>query len=155
MKGIMMKGPLVRATLNGNKTMTSRLRDNYNIGETLYIKETFFPAEMTDGSNFAYRADGDIIGCHKWKSAMFMPESASRLKIKIVDKFERDLKDFYQFDCIKEGVFDQDVLAFIGLQSRGEFAPQEIFKMLWEKINGKGSYDQNPRVFSYEFEVLV
>ena len=122
-KPILFSTPMVKAILEGRKTMTRRTRGlnrmnehpddwtittdvtdkgilffnkkgysdrakpQYQIGDRLWVRETFFEARkwkhaplFSDGPDFIYRADEDaFIGDHNWKPSLFMPKEAVRI----------------------------------------------------------------------------
>ena len=71
------------------------------IGDILWVRETF--TEL-DGHIF-YRADdeaGHILA--KWKPSIFMPKSASRIKLRITNIRLEHLQDITESDAIAEGI---------------------------------------------------
>lgn len=58
MRGICFKEQLFDLTVNGRKTVTRRMADRYNVGETLYLKEPYFVNK--DGS-IDYKFDNKVM----------------------------------------------------------------------------------------------
>lgn len=78
--------------------------------------------------------------------------------IKITDiKVER-LRDISSNDCLKEGIYDtlMDRIYHYRFDNspRNYMSPQEAFAALIDKISGNGTWDSNPWVFVYEFELV-
>lgn len=105
----------------------------------------------------------------KWRSSIHMPKEAARLWLKITDIRVERLNDISNEDAIAEGlktrinapvnVFSKPVLTYfdyaIGMfPSFGCIKPIPSFITLWESINGKDSWKQNPWVWVIEFEIL-
>lgn len=97
----------------------------------------------------------------KKMNKLFMPEVAARYFIKITDVRAERLQDISDEDCIKEGV-SQGVCsggAFWGVKlTDGTYtsysdSPREAYKMLIEKINGSGTWENNPWVWVYDYEL--
>jgi len=136
----------------------------YRPGETVYVKETWAQIWNQDGCLHAdeafkcpcdgchveYKADtgarypadwpDDSTGdpsCPKWKSPLFMPEWAARIKLEIISVEPERLKDITVDECMKEGLV-------LPLRGGG-------FVTLWESIYGPGSWDANPWVWRIEF----
>ena len=141
----------------------------YKVGDVLYVKETYQHTEVLnihptdDNYGYVYKADNqpweDFEGW-KWKSPMFMPEKAARLFIVITGiKVER-LQDISEEDAIAEGV---ERIADYGstgykLYTEPDAAHSDIdavwsFESLWQSINGEKSWNANPWVWAYTFEI--
>lgn len=95
---------------------------------------------------------------HPWIPSIHMPKFVSRIWLEIVSiKVER-LQDISEDSAIKEGV-ELDSAGryknYLGPDIWGrEFkcqSPSHSFKELWQKINGKESWDLNPWVWVIEF----
>lgn len=153
---------LIRTNEQGTYKMLSR----YHIGDVLWVRETFSHAPLTEDSrdyfpnesDFIYKA-GSLFIHIKWKPSIFMPKEACRIFLTIksirierlqaigeeeakaegVDKIFNDLFDEWRFKDYANNDFSWRLAV-------------SSFKSLWEKINGKKSWDQNPFVWVYEFE---
>lgn len=80
--------------------------------------------------------------------ADFMPHQISITNIRI----ER-LQDISDEDCLREGIEkDGDVYSFNDYE--GYKTPKLAFKALINRISGKGTWERNPWVFVYEFELV-
>jgi hypothetical protein len=166
---ILFSTPMVQAILEGRKTMTRRIvkfkpfNEKHSrpksvpffdhstnsisifpygkIGDILWVKETFteyFPGEFEYKAGFT---DEPI----KWKPSIFMPKAAARIFLKITDIRVERLQDMSREDCKKEGVL-------LG-NDNGKFAGwHDVFRDLWEKINGPDSWVSNPWVWVISFE---
>ena len=63
------------------------------------------------------------------------------------------LQDITDEDCIREGIEkDGDVYSFNDYE--GYKTPQLAFKALINRLSGKGTWELNPWVFVYEFELV-
>lgn len=103
-----------------------------------------------NGWSTVFRADGEPANWKhygvKWKPSIFMPHKLSRITLEIVSIGVERLNDISLRDAIDEGV-SYDV-------SKEGGDPIFQFKKLWESINGKGSWAQNPWVWKIEFRKL-
>lgn len=185
---ILFKAEMVRAILDGRKTMTRRLSrlQQFNAqpdcwrlagdtmefdggfeyvklptsryggpGDRLWVKETWgFGSEPVpfSTSHFVYRASGELfVEKGFWQNAMFMPRKASRITLEIVRVRVERLKDMNPIDAVLEGAYIPQL----------NYGPAEgpyavaTFANLWESINGKGSWEENPWVRVIEFKKIT
>jgi hypothetical protein len=75
----------------------------------------------------------------KWTSSIFMPRWASRVDLEITAVRVERLQDISDDDARAEGY------------DRSHASPREWFALLWERINGPGSWEANPWVWVVEF----
>ena len=113
-------------------------------GDRLWVRETFSVCEMDDGSQYAYRATGDKIGCLKWKPSIFMPRLARRITLEVTSVRVERLQDISDADALAEGVDQTNT-------SIGGYATERC-KQLWKSINGPESWSANPWVWVIEFK---
>ncbi|TGK79232.1 hypothetical protein EHQ23_19450 [Leptospira bourretii] len=124
------------------------------VGDILWVRETWAPALDT----IAYKADFSEFLINKpenkgiWKPSIFMPRSASRISLRIANIRVERLNDITEEDAKREGVLLHRSIDpnDPNLTHKWRFP----FCILWESINGKGSWDQNPWVWVISFEVV-
>lgn len=184
MKGICFKEPLFHATVRGSKTQTRRImkpqpddgqiwnsilglemKPRYKKGELLYLKEPYIDDLSMDKTFYKFeKSDRTFINTeipnisNPWKNKLFMPQSAARYFIKIADvRFER-LQEITEEDCIKEGIegYPHDSRSFIfGWEGNMIYQSHiEAYAALIDQINGKGTWESNPFVFVYDYELM-
>lgn len=106
-----------------------------------------------------HRFDPDDSG---WKPSIYMPYTACRIWLDVIDVRVERLQDISEVDAIAEGIGH-------GFQMNGGWPDYEHIKngtctltqdtaemsyaSLWESINGKGSWSKNPWVWVIEFKV--
>lgn len=142
-------------------------KPRYKVGEIVYLKEPY--SWISLGSRepvTVYKYDNedheDESGCSfltsKWKNKLFMPESEARHFIKITDVRAERLQDISNSDCIKEGIFKHISHAKVywknGVDGLMYGSPRYAYAALIDLINGKGTWDSNPFVFVYDYELL-
>jgi hypothetical protein len=145
----------------------------YNIGDVLWVKETYIPKYYTSGKNLYRADDNNIIDAsrnigpdlgYKWTPSIFMKKVDCRLFLKIKSIRVERLNAISEEDAIKEGIkialdngntvyFDNEV-CFCLDKNNVTNNPKHAFKYLWESINGKESWYFNPFVWVYEFEQI-
>lgn len=175
---------LTQAVLEGKKTQTRRLVGNriteydidayikgyhdvayglspFKIGEVVAIAQSYHdiglpPTECIGG---VYQRRCDEPG---WTNKMFVKAELMPLRIKITDiKIER-LQEISDEDCLKEGVTNYKAYKYkvFGLKYeqtkkiRAFNYPRQAFAALIDKVSGKGTWDSNPWVFVYDFELV-
>jgi hypothetical protein len=116
------------------------------IGKIFYARETYWidPVFKDDPlKGLYYKADPDFYKKEmiKWRSSMFMPEKYARLFLKCTDVKAERAQDISEEDAKKEGV-----------ESIGGSYRKGFFD-IWIKINGQKSWDDNPWVWAYTFEL--
>jgi hypothetical protein len=167
---------------NGFSDTWKEVFKKINIGDIIWVRETFFessiPAfpepitwlQLEYGAseqtirNIIYKADFPNISV-KWKPSLFMPKSACRLWLKVTNVRVEKLQDISEEDAINEGIIDSLLELpinahhyhnYLATSQNDEEADSAIdsYKSLWQKINGKDSWDANPFVWVYDFEVI-
>ena len=153
---ILFSAPMVRAILDGKKTMTRRIYktcfNSWQVGDRLWVKETYLVAhDDSNNTKIIYAAtDPNLLGigfnysvkCSSktqlplWKPSIFMPRKYSRIMLEITDIKRELLRDISEDDAKREG-FD----------NRQEFIDY------FEEINPVLK-DQNPEVIAIGFKTL-
>lgn len=143
-------------------------------GDRLYVREHWRTHAMFDdiaprdlqARSIHYCADGEI-NSGKHRQAMHMPRWASRLTLTVTDVRVERLQDISDEDAVAEGAhgiwdgtpFTPDPTATnkftVDIGGGNLSAPTAVgvYRMLWEWINGDGSWDANPWVVAYSFSV--
>ncbi|MCK6414710.1 MAG: hypothetical protein L6Q63_04005 [Giesbergeria sp.] len=128
-------------------------------GDRLWVRETF--QRFTDDGETLYKADPaglkamnelrrDECAEARWRPAIHMPRWASRITLEITSVRVERLQDIDISAAQAEGVSDTGSLI---LDSAGneQGGPIAEYAVLWEQINGPGSWDANPWVWVLEF----
>ena len=130
----------------------------YKLGETIAIAQKY--ADLAYDGEF-FRLLGKVIfekGCYNkmFVKADFMPH---RIRITHI-RVER-LQDISEEDCIAEGVWRDDNVElegttywYHGLANSSFRTAKEAYASLINRISGKGTWECNPYVFVYDFELI-
>lgn len=176
---ILFSGEMVKAILEGRKTQTRRvmkpqppeigLFDDHlwlcskkgvwanghghqlkcpygQTGDTLWVRETHYPLDNKGAA--LYRADGQC-EVAKWTPSIFMFRKYSRINLKISDVRVERLQDISEEDAKTEGLIRE--ISAVSTFWNGLRNPILAYRFLWEKINGRDSWDKNPWVWVIEF----
>lgn len=158
---------LTLAVLNGSKTMTRRvLRDNvplgnweetakklpYKVGEVVAIAQSYNTIGKTQYDKFGNGVPGN-------SNKMFVKADLLPHHIKITDVKVERLQSISDADILREGVWQFDELFYvsknIGYAPEVAFpSAREAFWYLIDKISGKGTWESNPWVVAYSFELV-
>lgn len=139
----------------------------YKVGEVLSIAQSYESLGMNP--EIALN-DRDGIGFYTktkfapgWKNKMFLRADLMLHHIRITNiKIER-LQDISDKDCLKEGIYkgqcgSADTHFMDAYYYKGDIqpycTPREAFAALIDKVSGKGTWESNPYVFAYEFELI-
>lgn len=139
----------------------------YKVGEVVAIAQSYESLGMNP--EIALN-DKDGIGFYTktkfapgWKNKMFVRADLMSHHIRITNiKIER-LQDISDKDCLKEGIYkgqcgSADTHFMDAYYYKGDIqpycTPREAFAALIDKVSGKGTWESNPYVFVYEFELI-
>ena len=144
-----------------------RLQPAYKVGEEIAIAQkywdlrncdAFYEALQKADPTFPLECIRDEAGCHNkmFVKAEWMPH---RIRIKSI-KAER-LQNISDEDCLREGVIKWTNCYIVTgiMEERGKNnvcfdTPREAFAALIDRISGKGTWERNPWVYTYEFELV-
>lgn len=173
---------LDKAVLEGRKTMTRRIIPNrvevresgynacgfcdendrdvkpiYKVGEVIAIAQSYKDC----GYDMELIIDGKLMYKHPgWNNKMFVKAELMKQFIKITNVKVERLQDITGEDCLKEGIEEHLKGVQYGFSSNigyiGQYpfvTPREAFASLIDRVSGKGTWDSNPWVWVYEFEL--
>ena len=141
----------------------------YKLGEVVAVAQSYMDVDRfhRKGRNAAYLEYLDSILPELklypgWGNKMFVKADLMPHHIKITGiKVER-LQDISDEDCLKEGIIH--VSTFLGQKIyhtphvNGSYlstnVAQEAFAYLIDKVSGKGTWEENPFVWVYEFKLF-
>lgn len=134
-------------------------------GDRLWVRETWAPEQYdADATTIAqieasvrmpaYAADFSGQPAYKWRPSIHMPRWASRITLEVTGVRVERLQDISEADAIAEGIVRAPYGWWSGRE--GSSSPTAIgaYALLWEQINGPGSWDANPWVWVVEFRRL-
>jgi hypothetical protein len=139
----------------------------YNVGEEIAIAQkywdlrncdAFYEALQKADPTFPLECIRDEAGCH---NKMFVRADWMPHRIRITKtKLER-LQDISDEDCLREGVIKWTNCYIVSgiMEDRGRNnvcfdTPRDAFAALIDRISGKGTWERNPWVYAYEFELV-
>lgn len=139
-------------------------KPHYEVGEIVAIAQSYkeiYPNadfEMIDG-NFITESAG-------WTNKMFVRANLMKRHIMFTDVKVELLQDISEKDCLREGIryypstderWSNDSGYGYHIPKNGLHlfdTPYEAFANLFERISGKGTWESNPWVAAYSFELV-
>jgi hypothetical protein len=155
----------IYAVANGENIIV-KLR--YKVGEVVAVAQSY---EQIGANPQHYISRPDIDGyqiismCPGWRNKMFVRAELMPHQIRITGIRCERLQDISDEDCMKEGVVDvtyfksggrpYELFALPGHEYEETFnTPRQAFAALIDKVCGRGTWDRNPWVVAYEFELV-
>lgn len=134
----------------------------YKLGETIAIAQRYEDmAKDDDLFRLCCNIFGRILfekGCH---NKMFVRADLMPHHIRITNIRVERLQDISEEDCLKEGIWRDDNVGlegttywYHGLVNSSFRTAKEAYAALIDKISGKGTWESNPWVFVYDFELV-
>lgn len=144
----------------------------YKIGEEIAIAQAYkqiedeLPVPISNNifeQKQAYHIYGDTAG---WHNKMFVAANLMPHCIKITNIRIERLQDISDEDCFKEGIREEErdaigkrVIRFGFDDARNPYGhwyntPREAFAALIDKVLGKNTWNNNPYVFVYDFDLI-
>ena len=151
---ILMRPELVLATLEGRKTQTRRLNHRAEVGDVLWVKETWCQSgQECNKPYYLYRADKApaVAQSMKWKPSLFMPKVACRLFLLVTAVRWEALQEILCNDMLAEGCIPKGVTG-----GQWQQWQRDYFMPLWDSINTKpgATWRDNPQVKVITFDPI-
>ena len=129
----------------------------YKLGEVVAVAQKYkdialdMPVELT----------AELIKQPGRNNKMFVKADLMPHRIRITNIRVERLQDISEDDCLKEGIWRDDNVGlegttywYHGLANSSFRTAKEAYASLIDKISGKGTWDSNPWVFVYDFELI-
>ena len=148
--------------------------NTYNVGEVVAVAQSYesihnemmtgdYGDGIYDAFRWAYVADSP-----GWRNKMFVKANLMPHQIRITDIDIQLLHDISDEECLKEGIYKDTCNTYFNgyafetvKDDRGNIlakqwykSPVDAFAALIDKISGRGTWESNPWVFVYEFELV-
>lgn len=139
---------------------------NYQVGEIVAVAQSYVDAgisvqtltklsaqehPVTQRSNFLKKVSG-------WKNKMFVRADLMPHQIRITNLRVQRLQDITDEECAKEGIRVGETTSSFWDErlkdTRFYPSPREAYADLIDRISGRGTWESNPYVFVYDFELV-
>lgn len=147
---------LTQAVINRVKTQTRRIekdpqKPRFSVGEVVAVAESYSYLGMVSRK--------DVPG---WKNKMFVRAEDMKHQIRITGIRKERLQDISEEDCLAEGIefmdeADASTFSFYDYKRQDwldSLSPRDAYATLIELISGRGTWESNPFVVVYEFELI-
>lgn len=151
----------------GNEEDYVRIIPRYQIGEVVAIAqsyETMFHAGNCPNDFFVDSSTINKKYCGAgFANKLFVKSELMIHHIRITYIKAERLQNISDEDCLKEGIYkgqcgSADTHFMDAYYYKGDIqpycTPREAFAALIDKVSGKGTWESNPYVFAYEFELI-
>lgn len=137
----------------------------FKVGEVVAIAQSYkdifteFSKQPNQNLNISVKNPTDTAG---WNNKMFVKPELMPHQIRITKVRIQRLQDISDEDCLAEGIeFDGKAQSFYCGANVSNNAktwlgctPREAYAALIDKVSGKGTWNSNPYVWVYEFELI-
>lgn len=138
-----------------------RAKAPYYVGEEVAVAQSYFDCGYTTNARPVEIIPGHIAqfgdGSAGWNNKMFVKANLMLHRIKIMNIRVERLQDISDADCLKEGIKRKNERYVIENEKGVCFYTNDAilaFRYLIDKICGKGTWQSNPYVFVYDFELI-
>lgn len=153
------KGRWIFTLYNENGDIIGDVIPRYNIGEVVAIAQSYNTIGKTQYDKFGNDVPGN-------SNKMFVRAELLPHHIQITDMHAERLQDISDEDCLREGIryYHSSDKRWSNNSGYGYHIPKnglhlfdtpyEAFANLFERISGKGTWESNPYVVAYSFELV-
>ena len=148
---------------DGREFNSGEIIPRYKVGEVVAIAQSYETVYHEQGLETLDMLVSGWKYSKGWRNKLFVRADLMIHHIRITNlKIER-LQDISDEDCLKEGVYEDSgddefppsiFYEFEGNKDNGFDTPREAFAALIDKVSGKGTWESNPYVWAYEFELM-
>lgn len=159
---------------DSNENVRITFYPKYNIGEVVAIAQSYknisdsgysvdsrYDSFRTENWDENKRVCGRLKTHHGWNNKMFVKADLMPHHIRITDVKAERLQDISEEDCLKEGIVDYGLEyddygdPQYGYKGSQMFInPIDAFRSLIDKVSGKETWNIDPYVWVYEFELI-
>ena len=134
----------------------------YKLGETIAIAQRYEDmAKDDDLFRLCCNIWVRLLFEKGWHNKMFVKADLMPHRICITNIRVERLQDISEEDCLKEGIWRDDNVGlegttywYHGLANSSFRTAKEAYASLIDRISGKGTWESNPLVFVYDFELV-
>lgn len=130
----------------------------YKVGEVVAVAQKYKDIALDMPVELA----AELIKQPGWNNKMFVKADLMPHRVRITNIRVERLQDISDEDCIAEGIYPKangrwycyDVVRRMGVSYDPYPDPCEAYAALIDKISGKDTWESNPYVFVYDFELV-
>ncbi|WP_314712610.1 hypothetical protein [Prevotella pallens] len=132
-------------------------KPHYEVGEIVAIAQSY--KEIYPNADFEMVGDGFMTESAGWTNKMFVRANLMKRHIMFTDAKVERLQSISDDDILREGVWQLGEVFYVS-KAVGEapdvafLTAREAFWYLIDKVSGKGTWESNPFVVAYSFELV-
>ena len=135
----------------------------YKVGEVVAVAQSYKSVYDEQGLETMDMLVQNMKNSAGWDNKMFVKPELMPRQIHITNVCIERLQDISDEDCLKEGIIQgkcgsEDThfmdAYYVPNDIQPYCTPYEAFAFLIEKVSGKGTWDANPYVWVYDFELI-
>lgn len=142
---------------DGTLWLTSSVQPKYKVGEEVAVAQSYKSLNEM-GFVAPEWLDHTCESSAGYNNKMFVNAELMPYRIRITDTKAKRLQDISDDDCLKEGIVKLGLLTYSykdrPIKKELFRSPRFAFSELIDKVSGKGTWQRNPWVFAYEFELV-
>lgn len=158
------------SALNDEGWILDTFYRKYKIGEVVAVAQPYRDCVNDILVNWGHKTDIAVMAFKElpgWTNRMFVRADLMPHKIRITNVRIERLQDISEEDCLREGIYEEGSGVYVRVSGcdyeypvfcyddYDRFAtPREAFAALIDKVSGKGTWERNPFVFVYSFELV-
>ena len=149
-----------------NKMAIIKKYAKYQVGDEVAVVQAY--EDVYHDADFEMVDNEFMTESAGWNNKMFVRADLMPHRIRITDVKVERLQDISDDDCMKEGIYTRAALHSLHVNgyaytfdnwsdrgiAMGSDTAKGAFASLIDKISGKGTWERNPWVYAYEFEII-
>ena len=148
---------------DGREFDSGEIISRYKVGEVVAIAQSYETVYHEQGLETLDMLVSGWKYSKGWRNKLFVRADLMIHHIRITNLKVERLQDISDEDCLKEGIYEDSgddefppsiFYEFEGNKDNGFDTPREAFAALIDKVSGKGTWESNPYVWAYEFELM-
>lgn len=152
---------LTNAVIAKQKTMTRRFSKTFKVGEIVAIAQSYRDLNSRGfvAPEWLDHTCEDSAGYH---NKMFVRADLMPYGIEITDLKEERIQDISDDDCLREGIYEDCAGVQYSFPCDDTFcyqyhfsSPRAAFAALIDKVCGNGTWESNPIVYAYSFNLII
>lgn len=139
----------------------AKYQPKYEVGEEVAIAQAYQTLRWPALPGIDWKTITDEVTHSKgWKNKMFVKAEYMPHRIRITGIKAERLQDISDEDCLREGLLagEQEPKMYGFRLPKGTvlsfMTPREAFAALIDRISGRGTWQRNPWVYAYTFELI-
>lgn len=157
--------PIEVMALDADGAQINNILPKYKVGEVVAVAEAYKDVHDLEPQDLVLSKGEYVPACmtQGWANKEFVRADIMPERLRITDVRVERMQDISDEDCLKEGVIENTATDMLGGTINGytikgvdggyAFA-REAFSALINRISGRGTWESNPWVFVYEFELV-